>query len=59
MSFIKFRAGIGSEGKFDNSRHVPLRLEVPRPDCGGRRGNEIVCHVHHVDRSLEHIIREV
>lgn len=59
MSFIKFRAGIGSESDFDNSRYVPLRLEVPRRDYGGRRENGIGCHVRHADRSLKHIRHEV
>lgn len=59
MSFIKFRAGIESEGGFGNTWYVPLRLEVPRPDCGGRRGNGIGCHVHHADRNLKHITRKV
>ena len=58
MSF-KFRAGIGSESDFGNPQYVPLRLEVPRLDCGGRRENGIVCHVHHADRSLKHARREV
>jgi hypothetical protein len=59
MSFIKFRAGIGSEGEFGNSWYVPLRLEVPRRERGGRRGNEIGCHARHADRNLKHIRREV
>ena len=59
MSFIKFRAGIGSESNFDNSWYVPLRLEVLRRDCGGRREHEIERHVRHADRSLKHVRREV
>ena len=53
MSFNKFRVGVGTEGDSQKSRDVPLRLEAPRRECGGGRGNEIGYHVNHVNRSLE------